>query len=56
MPMDYEMKYGLMGWLLNALMLRGIMVKLLASTLAGLDHHLVTGQTIGEKWTPSPQV
>jgi uncharacterized protein YndB with AHSA1/START domain len=50
MTMDYEMKYGPLGWLLNAVMLRRIMVKLLASVLAGLNHHLVTGEHIGQNW------
>jgi len=50
MMMDYEMKYGPFGWLLNVVMLRGIMKKLLASMLAGLDHHLVTGEHIGQNW------
>lgn len=47
MTMDYEMKYGPLGWLMNAIMLRPIIGKLLASVLSGLDHHLVTGDHIG---------
>jgi uncharacterized protein YndB with AHSA1/START domain len=50
MSMEYKMKFGPVGWMLNTLMLRGIMNKLLPSTLAGLNHHLVTGETIGEGW------
>ncbi len=52
MTMDYEMKYGPLGWLLNTLMLRRIMTKLLASVLAGLNHHMVTGEHIGQDWAP----
>ena len=48
MTMDYEMKYGPLGWLINAVMLRPIIGKLLASVLSGLDHHLVTGDHIGQ--------
>ncbi len=48
MTMDYEMKYGPLGWLMNAVMLRPIMGKLLANVLSGLDHHLVTGERIGK--------
>ena len=60
MMMDYKMKYGPVGWLMNVLMLRRIMKKLLASVLAGLDHHLVTGEHIGQNWVadsagPSPR-
>ncbi len=54
MMMDYKMKYGPVGWLLNAVMLRRIMNNLLPSVLAGLDHHLVTGEHIGENWVPDP--
>lgn len=50
MTMDYEMKYGPLGWLMNAVMLRPIIGKLLASVLSGLDHHLVTGEQIGKGW------
>lgn len=50
MTLEYEMKYGPFGWLMNALMLRPIIGKLLSSVLAGLDHHLVTGEPIGKGW------
>jgi len=50
MTMDYEMKYGPLGWLMNAMLLRPIISKLLVSVLSGLDHHLVTGEHIGKNW------
>jgi len=50
MTMDYEMKYGPFGWLMNVVVLRPVMGKLLASVLSGLDHHLVTGEHIGKDW------
>lgn len=50
MKMDYEMKYGPIGWMLNALMLRRIMTQLLASVVAGLDYHLKTGEIVGKGW------
>lgn len=50
MTLAYGMKFGPLGWLLNAVMLQGIMSKLLVSVLAGLDHHLATGELIGEGW------
>lgn len=52
MSMDYEMKYGPLGWLMNAAMLRPILGKLFAKVLAGLDHHLQTGEEIGKSWAP----
>jgi len=54
MMMDYKMKYGPVGWLMNVLMLRRIMKKLLASVLAGLDHHLATGEHIDQNWVADP--
>jgi uncharacterized protein YndB with AHSA1/START domain len=53
MSLDYEMKYGAFGWLMNNLMLRPIVGKLLSSMIAGLDHHLVTGEAIERGWKPS---
>jgi len=50
MTLDYGMKYGPVGWLMNVVMLRPILRKLFASVLAGLDHHLVTGEHIGQDW------
>jgi len=50
MTMDYEMKYGPLGWLMNAVMLRPILGKVFSSVLAGLDHHLVTGEHIDKNW------
>lgn len=52
MTMDYKMKYGPIGWLLNTLMLEGIMHKLLTSVLAGLGHHIQTGEIIPQNWSP----
>jgi len=52
MTFAYEMKYGPLGWMLNVLMLRGIMVKVTSNTLAGLDHHLLTGEQIGKDFKP----
>jgi ribosome-associated toxin RatA of RatAB toxin-antitoxin module len=48
---DYTMKFGPVGWLLNALMLRGVLNKLFANVLDGLDHHLKTNEPIGKGWT-----
>ncbi len=53
MTLDYEMKYGPAGWLMNAVMLRPILGGLFAKVLAGLDHHIATGEVIGKDWKPS---
>jgi len=53
MTMDYDMKYGPLGWLMNAVMLKPIIGKLLVSVVSGLDHHLVTGERIEKGWAPS---
>jgi uncharacterized protein YndB with AHSA1/START domain len=48
MTMNYEMKYGPLGWLMNAVLLRPVMSRLFASVLSGLDHHLLTGEHVGQ--------
>jgi len=50
MSMDYDMKFGPAGWLLDALLLRRVMKKLIPSVLDGLRHHLTTGEVIPEGW------
>jgi uncharacterized protein YndB with AHSA1/START domain len=51
--MDYDMKWGPAGWLIDTVMLRRVLRGLQASVLAGLDHHLRTGEHIGEGWEPA---
>ncbi len=48
--LDYDLKYGVLGSLMNLLAVRGQMSKLMNNVLAGLDHHLKTGEEIGEGW------
>ena len=50
MSLDYDMKYGPLGWLMNLLVLRPIMRKLFGAVIAGLEHHLLTGEKIGQNW------
>ncbi len=45
--LSYEMKYGVLGSLMNALMVKGQMAKLMGSVLGGLDHHVRTGEIVG---------
>jgi ribosome-associated toxin RatA of RatAB toxin-antitoxin module len=46
--LNYEMKFGVLGQLMNVAMVRGQMNKMLTRILAGIDHHLTTGEPIGE--------
>ncbi|MGH1340178.1 MAG: SRPBCC family protein [Nannocystales bacterium] len=50
--MNYEMKFGIFGKAMNALMVRGQMTKLMSSVLSGLDQHGATGEIIGEDFVP----
>ncbi|MEM7156242.1 MAG: SRPBCC family protein [Myxococcota bacterium] len=51
--MVYEVKFGIFGRAMNALVVRGQMSKLLNRVLAGLDHHSVTGELIGQDFVAS---
>jgi len=44
---DFEVKYGVLGQLMGALMVRGQLEKLTAKVLGGLDHYLQTGENLG---------
>ncbi len=46
--MNYEMKMSVFGDVLDLLVIKGKMTKLLNSVLAGLDHHITAGETIGK--------
>lgn len=45
--MDYEVKYGPLGWVMNSLMMTPMMGKMFEQVLGALDHHVVTGELIG---------
>lgn len=45
----FEVKYGVLGQLMGALMVRGQLEKLTAKVLGGLDHYLETGENLGGK-------
>lgn len=53
MSMEYTPKFGVLGKAMDALMMRRKFSAILDSVLAGLDHHLSTGETIGPKFRPS---
>ena len=52
MTTDYVVKFGPLGKLMDALMMKKMMTANLNGLLAGLDHHLVTGETVGKGWRP----
>ncbi|MFT4623673.1 MAG: hypothetical protein ACI8PZ_002329 [Myxococcota bacterium] len=56
MTMDYVVKYGPMGLAMDVLMMRGMMKKNLDNLLAGLEQHLLSGETVGQGWTPEAVV
>ena len=45
--MEYEMKFGPLGAVMNGIMLRPMMGKMFTQVLEGLDHHVVTGELVG---------
>jgi carbon monoxide dehydrogenase subunit G len=45
--MDYTMKYGIIGTALDSLMVGRALRKMLAQNLAGLKHHIETGEAKG---------
>lgn len=47
--MDYQMKEGLVYSILNALVARRALMKMLVQNLAGLKHHIETGEIVTPK-------
>ena len=43
---DYSLKFGPIGWLIDAVMMRRIFRKVFGVALAGLSHHLETGEMV----------
>ncbi|MFT5586391.1 MAG: hypothetical protein ACI9VR_003989 [Cognaticolwellia sp.] len=50
MTMDYTVKFGPIGWLMDNLMLRNAMTSSLNNLLAALEHHLTTGAIVEKGW------
>jgi len=48
MALDYEVKWGLLGKLMGAMMVRGQLVKMETRALAGLNHYVTTGAVVGK--------
>lgn len=53
MTMDYVVKFGPIGIVMDALLMRRAMTTSLDRLLAGLDYHLTTPKEIGKGWTPT---
>ena len=45
---SYGLKYGPLGWLLNALMMKRLFRKVFGVALAGLSYHLETGNPVAD--------
>jgi uncharacterized protein YndB with AHSA1/START domain len=50
MEMDYAVKYGPLGWVMDAVMMRRMMGQMFDLILSGLDHHLTTGDLVSEQF------
>jgi carbon monoxide dehydrogenase subunit G len=48
--MEFTPKFGPLGWVMGKLMMRPMMRKMFDLVLAGMAHHAVTGEEIGEGW------
>ncbi len=51
---DYDVKYGPIGWLMNAAMIQPMMNGMFDQVLAGLTHHLETGEIVVDDTTRVP--
>ncbi|MEM6927494.1 MAG: SRPBCC family protein [Myxococcota bacterium] len=50
--MDYDMKYGPVGWLLDRAFLKPTMRKVFGRMVEGLERHVVSGDLIGKDGVP----
>ena len=54
--MHYVVKYGPIGMLMDFVMMKRMLGGGMSGLLAGLDHHISTGETIEKGWTPGKLV
>ncbi len=54
--MNYVPKWGIFGKILDVLILRMVMRQTFNKVLKGLQHHVETGELIGEKGKPIPRI
>ncbi|MBT6441782.1 MAG: SRPBCC family protein [Alphaproteobacteria bacterium] len=52
MTMDFTPKFGPIGMLMGAIMMRPMMRRMFETILKGFEHHAVTGELIGKGGTP----
>ena len=50
---DYQLKYGLLGKLMNALIVQRKFTGNLTLMAAGIESYLINGQSLPKGWTPS---
>jgi ribosome-associated toxin RatA of RatAB toxin-antitoxin module len=50
----YEAKWGVLGQVMGALVVRRQLAAMARKVLAGLDHHMTTGETVGRHFVPAP--
>ena len=53
MTMTYVVKFGLLGQLMDALMMKRAMTTTLGNILTGLGHHVPTGEVLVKGWKPA---
>ncbi len=53
MTWDYVVKFGILGRAMDAMMLNRSMTGSLSRLLAGLEHHVVTGERVEKGWSPA---
>ena len=54
--MDFVVKYGPIGWLMGAVMMKPMMRGVTRDVTRGLAFHVVTGDTIGSEMPPSAAI
>ncbi len=51
---SYVMKWGILGQIMGATAVRRQLTQMTAKVLAGLDHHVSTGERVGKDFVPKP--
>ncbi len=50
--MEYKVKYGLVGRIMDALIIRRKMSNMFINVLKGMEYHVITGDTLGKNGVP----
>lgn len=51
--MNFTPKFGPVGWVMGQVMMRPMMKRMFGRVLAGLAHHVETGEPVGQKGAPA---